>query len=67
MMDFMSILVKCILKMFLKIYDEFCIMMESPYELFILIKWSPGPAAISVLWTSRLHLILSGEGHCGRC
>ena len=58
---------KCILKMLLKIYDEFCIMMDFPYELFIWIKWSPGPAAISVLWTSRLNLILSGEGHCGRC
>ena len=36
---FMSILVKCILKTLLKIYDGFCVMMDFPYELFV--KRSP--------------------------
>ena len=33
MMDFMSILVKHILKMLLKIYNGFCVTMDFPYEL----------------------------------
>ena len=37
-MDFMSILVKRILKSFLQIYDGFCVMVDFPYELFLLVK-----------------------------
>ena len=40
MMDFMSILVKRILKTHLKIYDGFSVMMDFPYELFVLVKRS---------------------------
>ena len=40
MIKFMSILdlVKRILKMLLKIYDGFCVMMDFSYELFVVVK-----------------------------
>ena len=33
---------KHILKMLLKIYDVFCVMMDFPYQLFVLVKRPPG-------------------------
>ena len=41
MMDLMSILVKCILRKLIKIYDDTVFIIGFPYELFILVKWSP--------------------------
>ena len=48
MMDFMSILVKHIFKTLLKTYDGFCVMMDFPYELFVLVKRSPGRSTVSM-------------------
>ena len=48
MVGFISILVKCILKMLLKIYDGFCVMMDFPYELFVLLNRSSGHSLITV-------------------
>ena len=42
MVDFTSILVKRILKTLFKIYDGFCVMMDFPYELFVIVKCSSG-------------------------
>lgn len=41
MMDFMTILVKGILKTFINFNDGFCLMMDFPFELFILVKQVP--------------------------
>ena len=42
MLDFMSILVKRILKTLLKVYDGFCGTIDFLYVLFVLVKRSPG-------------------------
>ena len=50
MTDFMSILTKRILKTLLKIDDGFCVMVDIPYELFVLVR----PELVYTLAQARL-------------